>query len=52
MLQNQKEKTIRRMQTRDTAQKIIDALRVHYNFVRIHQTLKKTPAQKLDSIYY
>lgn len=41
-----REKIMRGMQTKDSAQKIIESMRVHYNFVRIHQSLKKTPAEQ------
>jgi len=37
---------MRGMHTRDSAQKIIDAMRIHYNFAKIHSTLKKTPAEQ------
>lgn len=33
------------MQTRETAQKIIEAMRIHYNFIREHSRLGKTPAE-------
>lgn len=39
-----REKVMRGMQTRETAQKIIDAMRIHYNYVREHSKLGKTPA--------
>ena len=41
-----REKVMRGMQTKDSAQKIIESMRIHYNFVRIHQSLKKTPAEQ------
>jgi len=41
-----REKVMRGMQLRETAQQIVDAMRIHYNFVREHQTLQKTPAEK------
>jgi len=34
------------MQTKETAQKIIEAMRIHYNYLRVHLTLNKTPAQR------
>lgn len=34
------------MQTKATAQKIIEAMRIHYNYCREHSKFKKTPAQK------
>jgi hypothetical protein len=37
---------MRGMQTRQTGQKIIDALQINYNYLREHSTLKKTPAEK------
>ena len=37
---------MRGMQTRETGQKIIDALQINYNYIRGHSTLKKTPAEK------
>jgi transposase-like protein len=47
-----REKTMRGMNTKDSAQKIIEAMRIHYNFCREHSTLGKTPAEasglKLD----
>ncbi len=30
----------------DSAQKTIDAFRIHYNFIREHGSLKKTPAEE------
>ncbi len=37
---------MRGMQTKQTAQKIMDAIMLHYNFLRVHSTIKKTPAEK------
>lgn len=37
---------MRGMQTRETAQKVVDAMRINYNFGREHSTIKKTPAEK------
>ncbi len=34
------------MQTRETAQKVVDAMRINYNFVRENSTIGKTPAEK------
>ena len=42
----EREKVMRGMQAKETAQQIVDAIRIHYNFIREHQTLKKTPAEK------
>ena len=41
-----REKVMRGMQKRETAQKVVDAMRIHYNFCREHSTLKKTPAEQ------
>ena len=41
-----KEKVMRGMNTRDSAQKIIEAMRIHYNFCRIHSTINKTPSEE------
>ncbi|CAN5584469.1 hypothetical protein BH18THE1_BH18THE1_00590 [soil metagenome] len=41
-----REKIMRGMQTKETAQKIIEAMRIHYNFCKEHQTLGKTPAHE------
>jgi transposase-like protein len=42
----EREKVMRGMQRKETAQQFVDAMRIHYNFVREHQTLQKTPAEK------
>ena len=42
----EREKVMRGMQTRETAQKVVDAMRINYNFVREHSTIGKTPAEK------
>jgi transposase-like protein len=42
----EREKVMRGMQTRETAQKVVDAMKINYNFVREHSTLHKTPAEK------
>ena len=41
-----REKVMRGMNTNGSAQKIIEALRIHYNFCKEHQTLGKTPAEE------
>lgn len=41
-----REKTMRGMHTKESAQKIIEAIRIHYNFCREHSTFKKTPAEQ------
>jgi transposase-like protein len=41
-----REKVMRGMNTKDSAQKIIEAMRIHYNFVREHSKLGKTPAEE------
>lgn len=41
----EREKIMRGMQTKETAQKIIEAMRIHYNFCREHAKLGKTPAE-------
>ncbi len=40
-----REKVMRGMQTKETGQKIIEAMRIHYNYLREHSTLGKTPAE-------
>ena len=45
-----REKTMRGMQNKQSAQKIIEAMKINYNFVRVHQTLKKTPAEQAGII--
>jgi hypothetical protein len=37
---------MRGMNTKDSAQKIIEAMRIHYNFCREHSTLRNTPAEE------
>ncbi|MDE1726354.1 MAG: hypothetical protein KGH89_03720 [Thaumarchaeota archaeon] len=34
------------MDHKDSAQKLIDAYRIHYNFVRNHGSIGKTPAEE------
>lgn len=41
----EREKVMRGMNTRESSQKTIDAFRIHYNFVRKHGNLGKTPAE-------
>jgi len=41
-----REKVMRGMDHKDSAQKTIDAFRIHYNFVREHSSIKKTPAEQ------
>jgi transposase-like protein len=41
-----REKTMRGMNTKESAQKIIEAMRIHYNFCREHSTLGKTPSEE------
>jgi transposase-like protein len=40
-----REKVMRGMNTKESAQKIIEAMRIHYNFCREHSKLGKTPAE-------
>ena len=37
---------MRGMNTKESAQKIIEAMRIYYNYCREHQTLGKTPAEE------
>ena len=37
---------MRGMDHKDSAQKTIDAFRIHYNFIREHGSIKQTPAEK------
>ena len=37
---------MRGMDHKESAQKLIAAYRVHYNFIRGHGSIKKTPAEK------
>jgi putative transposase len=41
-----REKVMRGMNTKESAQKIIEAMRIHYNFCREHSKLGKTPAEQ------
>ncbi len=37
---------MRGMDSKDSAQKLIDAYRIHYNFIRNHGSIGQTPAEK------
>jgi len=37
---------MRGMQKKESAQKVIEAMRIHYNYCREHSTLGKTPAEQ------
>lgn len=41
-----REKVMRGMDHKESAQKTIDAFRIHYNFIREHSSIKKTPAEQ------
>lgn len=41
-----REVVMRGMDHRESAQKLINAYRIHYNFVREHSSIKKTPAEQ------
>jgi len=41
-----REKVMRGIHKAESAQKLIEAFRIHYNFVREHSTLGKTPAEQ------
>ncbi|HEV2192769.1 MAG TPA: DDE-type integrase/transposase/recombinase [Nitrosopumilaceae archaeon] len=41
-----REKVMRGMDHKESAQKTIDAFRIHYNFIREHGSIKKTPAEQ------
>lgn len=41
-----RERVMHGMDHRESAQKLIDAYRIHYNFVREHGSIKKTPAEQ------
>lgn len=41
-----REKVMRGMNTKYSAQKVIEAMRIHYNFCREHSKLGKTPAEE------
>jgi len=40
-----REKVMHGMNTKESAQKIIEAMRIHYNFCRVHSTLEMTPSE-------
>jgi hypothetical protein len=41
-----REKVMRGMDHAESAQKTIDAFRIHYNFIRNHGSIGKTPAEQ------
>lgn len=41
-----REVVMRGLDHKESAQKLIDAYRIHYNFIREHGSIKKTPAEK------
>lgn len=41
-----REKVMRGMDHKESAQKTIDAFRIHYNFIREHSAIGKTPAEQ------
>lgn len=41
-----RERVMHGMDNKDSAQKLIDAYRIHYNFIREHGSIKKTPAEQ------
>ena len=41
-----REKVMRGMDHAESAQKLVDAMRIHYNFIREHSSIKKTPAEQ------
>ena|SRR5438093_4899274 len=43
-----REVVMRGMDHAESAQKTIDAYRIHYNFIREHGSIKKTPAEQVD----
>ncbi len=42
----EREKITRGMDHKESAQKLIDAYRIHYNFIRGHSGIGKTPAEQ------
>ena len=42
----EREKVMRGMDHKESAQKLIDAYRIHYNFIRNHSGINKTPAEQ------
>jgi transposase-like protein len=43
-----REKTMRGMNTSKSAQKMVDAMRTHYNFCKEHSKFKKTHQNKME----
>lgn len=41
-----RERVMHGMDSKDSSQKLIDAYRIHYNFIREHGSIKKTPAEQ------
>jgi hypothetical protein len=41
-----REKVMHGMQKKDSAHKIIEAMRLYYNYCKVHSKLKMTPAEK------
>jgi hypothetical protein len=41
-----REKVMRGMHLKESAQKMIEAMRIHYNYCREHSRLGKTPAEQ------
>ncbi len=41
-----REKVMRGMDHKESAQKTIDAFRIHYNFIRNHSSIGNTPAEQ------
>ena len=41
-----REVVMRGMDHKESAQKLVDATRIHYNFIREHGSIKQTPAEK------
>jgi transposase-like protein len=41
-----RERVMHGMDNKDSAQKLVDAARIHYNFIREHGSIKQTPAEK------
>jgi putative transposase len=41
-----RERVMHGMDHAESAQKLVDATRIHYNFVREHGSIKKTPAEE------
>lgn len=45
-IKEDREKVMRGMNTRESSQKIIEVMRIHYNFIREHSSLGKTPDEQ------